>query len=64
MDWKAIIAILMIFIGVMLLQWGTTCVILWAVCKLVGWEFSIKYATVAFLCLWLLSGLFKGGKSN
>ena len=59
---KALIFIV-IFVLTMALSWAITTGLIYAICALVGWNFSMAEATAIWLCMILLRGVFaRGGK--
>lgn len=53
-------AILLVIAGA---YWAATCVVVWAICRLMHWEFTLAAGTAAWLAL-LLIGWATGSKGG
>lgn len=52
-----------IFIFTLALGWGVTVGIIYAICALLGWDFSIMVATAIWLVMFLLKEIMCSGKN-
>lgn len=57
-----------VFIGVLLLftiQWGVSCLGIWAICAMLGYDFSLRFASAVWIGLIIIKiNLFSNNSNN